>query len=285
MNGDWLDSGAYSAWRKHRSIECDKYIQFLQRHGHGFDCYFSLDVIPGTGRLEWRSDRIEEAAQQSYANHRRMREAGLTPIPVHHNAEPIDWLKRYLDDGESMIALSVKGTYNMMRWLDRCFELMKDYPNVKVHGLSATSMPILNKYPFNSVDSSTWLFQASRGQIPVPRYTNGKPNYKHRPLLVSVTNRAKARRNHDTGKRSFVRELISEYLADHLGITLAQVRDGHHDRWRCWLAYLRGVQATTKTIIVPVSNGSQHERQMLTEFGFHRTMLSYYRLRNLKTYR
>jgi hypothetical protein len=273
----WLDSGAYSAWRLGQSIDLDAYIQLLQTDGDRFHCYFSLDVIPGEyGQIDYRPDQVEAAAQRSYQNHRKMRAAGLKPIPVHHNAEPIVWLKRYLDDGEDMIALSVKGTYNMMPWLDQCFAVLKSYPQVKVHGLSATSMPILNRYPFTSVDSSTWVYQSKLGQVPFPRFTNGRPNYKLRPLLVSVSDKTIARLNHETGKRAFERERLVQHLKE-IGLTLAELRDHHHPRWRCWLSYWAGVQSTTTTTIVPVSNGDAHEVQMLTEFGFNRTMLSFYR--------
>jgi hypothetical protein len=281
----WLDSGAYSAWRLGVCIDLDEYIGFLQRHGAGFHCYFSLDVIPGEyGHLETRPDRIEVAARRSYANHCKMRQVGLTPIPVLHSVESIDWMRRYLDAGEQVVALSIKGTYSMLKWLDQCFDLLKHYPNVRTHGLSATSIAILGRFQFDSVDSSTWLFQSKVGQVPVPRYSNGRPDYRRRPLLMAVTNGATERDNHETGKRDFERELIAKHF-NAIGVTLAQVRDDHHQRWRCWLHYFRGVQQTIKTHIVPVSNATQYEKELLLAFDFNRTMVSFFRLKSNRAYR
>jgi hypothetical protein len=244
-----VDSGAYSAWRLGRPIELTNYITFLKRHGHQFDCYLTLDLIPGVyGQRERRPDQVEQAARQSYDNHTKMRQAGLTPIPVVHPNERIEWLQTYLDDGELMIALSVKGTYDaMVPWLDKCFAVLKHYPQVKVHGLSATAISTMSRYPFHSVDSATWVKQSRVGQVPIPRFSNGEPDYTLPPMLASVTNPTIGRSNHEVNKRDYERELIHEYLNNHVGVTLQQARDDYHVRWRVWFKYFQGVQSTTNT--------------------------------------
>src|SRR5262245_41715009 len=130
-----LDSGAYSLWRSGQHIDLADYIAFLQRNPSRFENYITLDQIPGEdGRREWRAELVEEAAKQSYRNHRKMRDAGLRPVPVVHIGERQYWLRRYADDGEPMIALGVKGTYDAMRWLDKCFAILPSYPHVRTHG-------------------------------------------------------------------------------------------------------------------------------------------------------
>src|SRR5262249_16100132 len=56
-------------------------------------------------------------------------------------------------------------TYDAMRWLDKCFAILPSYPHVRTHGFSATSAAILQRYPFNSVDSATWSLEAANGHV------------------------------------------------------------------------------------------------------------------------
>ena len=63
-------------------------------------------------------------------------------------------------------------TPQLKLWLDR---LWADYltddqgrPIVKVHGFGLTSLPLMMRYPWYSVDSSTWVQWAANGMVLVP---------------------------------------------------------------------------------------------------------------------
>ena len=102
-----LDSGAFSAFNLGEHIDLDDYIGFVKANkGLIYRC-INLDKIPGNfGIREWRPEGIEAAAAASYANHQKMKEAGLNPIPVFHQDENFRWLEKYLADGEDYICLS-----------------------------------------------------------------------------------------------------------------------------------------------------------------------------------
>src|SRR5262249_19631321 len=101
-----IDSGAYTAWsRGGPPIDLGDYIEFLKCND--WHCCISLDVIAGQdAQREWRSERMEQAANQSYQNYARMRDAGLDPIPTFHQDEDFTWLDKYRADGADYIAIA-----------------------------------------------------------------------------------------------------------------------------------------------------------------------------------
>ena len=204
-----LDSGAYSAWTRGARIDIREYIQFIQRNEALLACYVNLDVIAGDGgNRAWRQADIEKAAAQSYANQQRMKDAGLRPIPVFHQDEVVHWLERYLSDGECYIGLSPYKRQNRrdaVRWLDRCFTLLtaNGRPLVKTHAFGVTSPIILHRYPWASADSSKWALAAGFGQVPVPVYTNGQPDFtvQHDAFAMTTRSTNQGRRHVDRTRR------------------------------------------------------------------------------------
>lgn len=170
-----VDSGAYSVRTKGAVISLDAYIYFCLCNAELITHCVNLDVIPSVnGRREFRREYIDKAAAQSYANQERMKRAGVHPIPVFHQGESFGWMERYLSDGETYIAVAPFGTnpYNAIPWLDDVFWLLRDYPHVKVHGLGVTAHLLLHRYPFFSVDSSTWALQKRGALVSRPRLSS-----------------------------------------------------------------------------------------------------------------
>lgn len=161
----WLvDSGAFTAWTKGRPIDLDAYIAFLvgleARAATGalvLDGYLALDVIPGEpGRLP-AEDEARWATGQSLANLAKMRAAGLNPIPIFHEGEPLDLLAAYVTEGHDVIALGAtasRGKPELVDWLQPIFDR---YPGQRFHGLAMTQRRVIEGFPFDSVDSTTWL--------------------------------------------------------------------------------------------------------------------------------
>jgi hypothetical protein len=52
---------------------------------------------------------------------------------------------------------------------------------------------LLHRYPFFSVDSATWAKQSAVGQIHLPVYRAGKPDYTVPPDLLALTERSRRR--------------------------------------------------------------------------------------------
>ena len=102
-------------------------------------------------------------------------------MPVVHYPEDPVWLEKYLSRGHDMIGLGgLVGKSSQeacKRWLDDCFDRICDshdrLPMVKIHGFGVTSIPLLSRYPFYSVDSKTWLDVAAYGKILVPQRRQG----------------------------------------------------------------------------------------------------------------
>lgn len=142
----FVDSGAFTAKQQGRPIQLSDYIAVLDDLAP--DTYAALDVIGD--------------AEATRANVDAMRDAGLDPVPVFHCRSDWSYLQQYLDEGCTYIALGDVATGEIRRgelevWFDACFRLMRDYWPVRVHGFGVTRQWALERYPFYSVDSTTWL--------------------------------------------------------------------------------------------------------------------------------
>lgn len=184
----FLDSGAFSAWSQGSYIDIQKYIKFIKDHEDIISVYANLDVI-GNAKETWRNQRI-------------MEKAGLNPIPVFHYGENIKWLKRYLNRGHEYIALGglVGGTYQqLLQWLDPiwcnylCYE--DCLPKIKAHGFGLTSINLLLRYPWYSVDSSSWAAISRMGAVLIPKLKNNKWDFGDIPWQVGVTSRSPLRQD------------------------------------------------------------------------------------------
>ena len=206
----FLDSGAYSALTQGVSIDIQEYIQFVKEHEDVLEIYANLDVI-GDAEGTWKNQMI-------------MEEAGLNPLPVFHYGEDIKWLKKYLERGHEYISLGglVGGSNSaLVSWLDPIWgEHLTDaegMPLVKVHGFGLTSLRLMLRYPWYSVDSTSWVVTGRLGSIYVPRYRQGQWIYDEDSWKVAVSNQSPS--NKEAGKhintlRKKEREIILDYIHD-----------------------------------------------------------------------
>src|SRR5216684_8012262 len=123
-----LDSGAYSAWVKNEVLSIDHYISYIKKYQHLIDTYVVLDVIPGQPGIAPTQAEGDAAALATYDNFRRMRDAGLDPIPVFHQGERFDVLERYLVQEQCDYIgvatdkmIDAKTRRGRIRWLDMVF--------------------------------------------------------------------------------------------------------------------------------------------------------------------
>lgn len=156
----FLDSGAFSAMTKGVEINIQDYIAFIKEYRKYISVYAVLDVI-GDPEATLRNQHI-------------MEDAGLCPLPCFHYGEPLRYLQKYVAEYD-YIALGgmarLGARPDMFRFLDDCFDVICDkdgLPKVKVHGFGITTISVMKRYPFYSVDSTSWLIGSRNGQIFVP---------------------------------------------------------------------------------------------------------------------
>lgn len=117
-------------------MDLDRYITFCQdlerRAAEGtlkLDGYFALDVIPGSPHRLPTPEEAQAAIEQSRANLARMRDAGLNPIPIYHEGEPVEVLDELVAEGHRIIALRAtasRGKKAVLDWLIPLFERHPD---------------------------------------------------------------------------------------------------------------------------------------------------------------
>jgi hypothetical protein len=188
----FLDSGAFSAFTQKKEIDVYDYIKFIKDNEKHIDIYANLDVI--------------RDAEATLRNQKIMEKKGLHPIPVFHKREDFKYLKDYVDNYD-YIAIggiaSGETTESLVKFLNTCW---KQYicntpdhmPRVKVHGFGVTSLNVMLRYPWYSVDSTTWVIASRMGGVMTPRFVNDKYIYDENSWKVTVSSRSPDKK--DKGK-------------------------------------------------------------------------------------
>jgi hypothetical protein len=153
----FLDSGAFSAWRRNLELSVIDYTNFVATNEDFFWEYINLDVKPNI------NISFESSIKQTAENQKYMEESGLKPIPVYHlNTRNYKVLEGLLEkyDFVCLGAIADLPRVEMLAEIDKIFLINQKYKK-KIHGLGQTSFYVLSRYPWYTVDSSTWL-QGSR---------------------------------------------------------------------------------------------------------------------------
>lgn len=213
----FLDSGAFSAWTQGIEINIQEYIDFIKEYQDTLELYANLDIIPKGNSVKDK----REAAQKTLENQYIMEQAGLSPLPVFHVGEPIEYLEHYVKNYDYIALGGMVGKPKnvLVSWLNNCFGNYicddKGLPKVKIHGFGLASFPLMLNYPFYSVDNTKWVKVSRMGAIYVPRYRNGKWIYNEKPWRINVSNRNPSRK--EAGKHIDTlsprqREIILDYI-------------------------------------------------------------------------
>lgn len=155
----FLDSGAYSSWTQGAKIDIKKYAKFIHANQDIIDVVSNLDDITKTESI-------------SYANQKWLEDAGCKVQPVYHAREDEKWLCRYIDEGYDYIfigGLVPETTKWLLGWLDHIWHHYLTKPDgtarLKVHGFGLTSLPLMFRYPWYSVDSTSWSMTSNFGGV------------------------------------------------------------------------------------------------------------------------
>jgi len=169
-----IDSGAFSVAHSGKSVDIDDYINFINRHPE-VEHFIELDVIPYP---ILNKETAEYSAKKSWENYLYMIERLDNPyvlMPVFHFGESIEYLRQMLNfnyKGKFIPFICIGGRHGVSEKIQSNYFYKIFYeienssnPNVKVHVLGMTILSILEKFPFYSADSTTWLKQGVVGTI------------------------------------------------------------------------------------------------------------------------
>jgi hypothetical protein len=146
----FLDSGAYSAFTQGKEIRIDDYAAFIHEVQGQVSVAASLDVIGD--------------AEASFTAYLTLLDKGCPVIPVFHIGDDFKYLDEYLAMDVTYLALGGmvgKQSSILREWLDKVWgKWLTDAagkPITKVHGFGLTVGHLLERYPWYTADSTTWL--------------------------------------------------------------------------------------------------------------------------------
>ena len=173
----FLDSGAYSAHTIGKEINVDEYIDRINELDEHLTLYAQLDTIPGEFGKPKTLQQLREAPELSWENYLYMKDRVATRdklIPIFHQGEDFKHLRRILEyrheDGSPIKYIGISPANDVAvahkdRWFNQVFGEIQNSsnPKVKTHAFGMTSKAQLEKYPFTSADSTSWLMNGSFG--------------------------------------------------------------------------------------------------------------------------
>jgi len=197
----WIQSKDFQTYRRNYALFIKKNLQFI-------DYYANFDVINN--------------AEATWSNQQYYESKGLKPIPVWHYGTDMKWLEMYLEKGYDYIAIGgliPNPPRILLPALDSIWgSLLTDssgMPKVKVHGFAVTSTRLIARYPWFSVDSSSWVKFGQYGVICVPPKRGGKFDYSTTAHNIFVSTRSPSQEI--TGKHYYTlsgaeQAMIDQYL-------------------------------------------------------------------------
>lgn len=244
----FLDSGAFSAFTKGVKVDVEAYCEYIKSNSDileeidGRPCASVLDGI-GDPKLTWE-------------NQARMETLGVCPLPCFHYGEDERYLDWYIENYPyitlgGMVPIS---TPQLIHWLDRIWKNhlcdRHGVPKLKVHGFGLTTISLMERYPWYSVDSSSWVQMAGNGTILLPEFG---------ALSVSEKSpQAKDSGRHVDTVPPMQRKAIEDLL-NQQGFELERLRTEYVSRWvyNCWsFGELSAKLNKTKSeIFLPVYEG------------------------------
>lgn len=140
----FADSGAFSAFSLGLRIEIEDYASWLHQYADLFDVYATLDVI--------------NDPKQTARNQERLEQMGLRPLPAFHVGSPwpvLDDLAArydYIALG-GMVPFSIRQQL-LASFVSKAFQIIDN--RSRVHGFGVGYSLIAGRFPWHSLDSSTW---------------------------------------------------------------------------------------------------------------------------------
>jgi len=215
----------------------DDYIAFIHKYKNQLMGYVNLDIIYN--------------AEESWENQKYMEENGLRPIPVFHYGEDFKWWKFYVDNYDYIGIGGVAGGITLQQFVtslgDKAFKyIVESNPDVKVHGFAVTSISLLKRYRFFSVDSTTWLKHSAYGNIMLPKYDSIKRKFDYgtTPFIISVSeislHKSSKDPHYSIAFPSRVVERIEEYFSL-IGVDKEKLKVDNTEREKANISYFENL--------------------------------------------
>lgn len=214
----FVDSGAYSAYTRGMTANVQSYVDYVNARSDQITICAQMDTIPGEfGRPRTRED-VLKASPKTWDNFLFMRDNIDEPdkcIPIFHQGEDFKWLQKMLDyidpyTGNHIPYIGISSDKRMCTkdreaFYRRCWEVIhaSDNPEPMTHCFGTTAVASMQKFPFYSCDSTSWLRMATNGSIILP---------DNNSYLVS--NVSKGKKDHidsDPLLREAVKEVVEGY--------------------------------------------------------------------------
>jgi hypothetical protein len=152
----FLDCGAFSAATMGVNIDVDEYAEYVKENGP-WKVIASLDDIQDPKRTLKLYDHMTQHHE-------------IDAIPTFHYGEPFKYLYNYLSDARyigigGMVPIS---TSKLIPWLDKVWRAKRHWEQVrgrqiKFHGFGVGKLGVLKRYPWETVDSTSWVAGAMFG--------------------------------------------------------------------------------------------------------------------------
>lgn len=227
----FLDSGAFSAFSKGADVDLPGYCDYILQNK---DIILNEDGVLLASVLDGIGDPL-----QTYRNQLAMEARGVRPLPCFHYGEDERYLEHYIANYDyitlgGMVPIS---TVQLIHWLDRIWEKYltdgNGVPKLKVHGFGLTTQVLMDRYPWWSIDSSTWVQNAAMGYVFIPGY--GSISISEHSPDAKKTGRHLRTVSADT------RAAIEKHIVD-LGFDPDTLAKQYLSRWafNCWSFTERG---------------------------------------------
>lgn len=217
----FLDSGAFSAFTMGVEVDMAAYCQYIQENA---DILEVVDGMVCASVLDGIGDPLK-----TYQNQLAMESLGVRPLPCFHYGEDERYLDYYTANYPyitlgGMVPISTPQLYH---WLDRIWEKHlvdgAGRPKVKVHGFGLTTMALVERYPWYSVDSSSWVQTARTGGMML--YPEAQ--------AISVSDRSPTRKvegQHIDTLPAPQREALEKRFRE-MGVDTQRMREIYLSRW------------------------------------------------------
>lgn len=232
----FLDSGAFSAFTLGTTIDMGRYCDFILQNDdiiardNGTKMIAPLDVIGG-GPGEFYAKT--KTAELSWKNQEEMERRGTEPLPCFHYGEPWEYLDYYASkyDYIALGGLVRNDLFGLESWFRQVFERTCNpdgTPRIRFHAFSLTALQLMLKYPWHSVDSSTWVQWAANGLVLMPR------SGKQLNISAKSSSRKMAMQHYDSLPPIMQKPLADELEGD--GQEVERLRELYYARWayNCW---------------------------------------------------
>lgn len=165
----FIDSGAFTASTKGIKIDIEDYIEFVNKYDDNIILFCTWDVIPT------KDVDPEYSASETWKNYLYMRQRVKSPdklLYVWHCGEDVKWLKQALEYNPKIKYMALGGLVGKsVKQRDECmclfFDTVKNSsnPDIMIHAFGMSNRKLLDKYPFSSADSTSWLQPSRFGKI------------------------------------------------------------------------------------------------------------------------